>query len=209
MNDLKIPSILFLASNSLSRKKLLQDSKINFYIISQNADESQCSLDQSLESLVRQLAVLKMNNIIMPVGHQGQVSFFLTADSMTLANDGSLYGKPVDRDDAIRMLKMHRKGTTIGTAFCLERKIFDNNIWVTQERIVDYDKGCCVLDVSDSFIDVYLKSISFMTLSGAGFIEGFGEQFVKEVSGCYSAILGLPMYKLRKSLFDLGFDFKK
>jgi predicted house-cleaning NTP pyrophosphatase (Maf/HAM1 superfamily) len=42
-------------------------------------------------------------------------------------------------------------------------------------------------------------------VSGALAIEGFGEQFVREVSGSYSAILGLPMYQLRKALMSFYF----
>ena len=209
MNNHNISNQLFLASSSYYRKKLLSDSKINFSIISQTADESQFSLNQSIESLVFQLSILKMDHIVFPVGVQGQISYFLTADTMTLFSDGRLYGKPLDRNDAIRMLKECKSGTIGGTAFCLDRKIFDNNCWVTQKRIVDYDQASFIFDVPDSFIDFYLDNVSFMDLSGAIAVNGFGEQFVKQINGCYSAIFGLPMYKLRNALFSLGFYLKK
>ncbi len=197
---------LYLASSSASRKALLELSQIPFSLVSQSADESQCSLFQPLESLVRELAVLKMNHIIFPSGKVGEIAFFLTADTMTMDFNNQLYGKPVDREDAIRMLKACRKGVTVGSAFCLERKIFvAGGHWVTQESIVDYDQASCVVDVPDLFLDFYLGRISFLDVSGGIAIEGFGDQFVKEVCGSYSAILGLPMYKVREALYASGF----
>lgn len=196
---------LYLASGSATRKKLLTLSQIPFHIVQQTADESQASLQQSLQSLVLELAQLKMNHIVYPEGKEGDIAFFLTADTMTIDPEGNLYGKPIDRADAVSMLKVCRKGTTVGTAFCLERKMFSGGRWVTQERVVDYDEAWCVIDVPDSFVDFYLDSISFMDFSGSVTIEGFGDQFVREVRGSYSSVLGLPMYKVRDALYRLGF----
>jgi len=197
---------LYLASGSAGRKSLLASSLIPFSPISQNAEESQCSLLQPLETLVTELAELKMNHVIFPSAKEGDIAFFLTADTMTMDINHKLHGKPVDRHDAVSMLKTFRTGATIGTAFCLDRKIYTNEAgWITQKRIIDYDQAWCVVDIPDAFIDFYLSNVPFMDVSGAVTIEGFGEQFVKEIRGSYSAILGLPMYKVRESLFALGF----
>lgn len=196
---------LYLASGSATRKSLLTLSQIPFHIVSQNADESKASLEQSLQSLVTELAQLKMNHIVYPFGKEGDVAFFLTADTMTIDLDGKLYGKPINRADAIDMLRACRKGATVGTAFCLERKIFSEGVWVKQGFVVGYDQAWCIVDIPETFIDFYLDRVPFLDLSGAISIEGFGDQFVKEVRGSYSAILGLPMYKVREALCELGF----
>lgn len=197
---------LYLASSSYSRKRLLELSNIPFVIVTQDADESVCSMDQPLEILVQQLAELKMDHIDLPQGQEeGQVGFFLTADTLTMDPDNKLHGKPIDRKDAIEMLKACRQGAIVGTSFCLERKLFTNGQWQRQERIVEYDRAYCVVDVPDAFLDFYLDRVPFTQVSGGITIEGFGEQFVKEVNGCYSAIIGLPMYKLRDALYKLGF----
>lgn len=200
-----IKSQLYLASQSSSRNMLLQSSQIPFSLLTQDAEESQCSLSQPLEQLVRQLALLKMKHVKLPIAEEGSVAFFLTADTMTRDSFGQLLGKPVDREDAIRMLKSCRKGAVIGTAFCLERKIFQRDIWITQKTVVGYDQASCVVNIPDAFLDFYLDRVSFMHVSGGIAIEGFGDQFVSEVKGSYSAILGLPMYKIRQALYDLGF----
>lgn len=197
---------LYLASNSFSRKRLLEQSQIPFSVICQQADESQCSLQQPVQNLVTQLAELKMNHLVFPVGTEGEIAFFLTADTMTIDGEQELHGKPIDRDDAKRMLRACRQGAIVGTAFCLERKVFiKNKGWVMQDRIVGYDQAWCVVDIPELFLDFYLDRVPFTDVSGGITIEGFGEQFVKEVKGCYSAILGLPMYKVREALYSLGF----
>ncbi len=196
---------LYLASSSVSRKQLLERANIPFSLISQNADESQCSLKQPLDVVVQQIAELKMDHIVLPEAQEGDVAFFLTADTLTLDSENKLHGKPIDRDEAVIMLKACRQGTIVGSAFCLERKIFTKGQWKAQERIVEYDRAWCVVNVSDEFIDFYLDHVPFNQVSGGIRIEGFGEQFVKEVNGCYSAIVGLPMYKLREALYKLGF----
>ena len=198
--------LLYLASSSVSRKNLLKESQIPFSLISQRADESQCSLQQSLESLVRQLAILKMDHIIYPSGKVGQIAFFLTADTMVIDSKNNFYGKPVSREEAVAMIKACRDGVTVGTGFCLERKIFAaESGWRTQERIVGYDQAWCVADVPDAFLDFYLDRVQFLDICGGLTVESFGDQFLKEVRGSYSAILGLPMYKVREALYSLGF----
>lgn len=202
-NKTKFP--LYLASGSATRKNLLSVSQIPFILISQNADESKASLQQSLQSLVTELALLKMDHILYPQAQEGDVAFFLTADTMTMDLNNELHGKPVDRNDAVRMLIACRKGAMVGSAFCLERKVYSSGHWVSQRRIVGYRQARCVVDVPDSFMKFYLDKVPFLDLSGGISIEGFGDQFVKEVEGSYSAILGLPMYEVREALYELGF----
>lgn len=208
ISNKKIQYPLYLASGSATRKSLLMDSQIPFSFISQNADESQASLQQSLESLVSELAQLKMSHVLYPFGKEGDIAFFLTADTMTIDPNGKFYGKPIDRQDAIGMIKACRQGANVGTAFCLERKQFLAGCWETKESFVGYDQAWCVVDIPDEFIDFYLDSVPFADLSAGISIEGFGDQFVKEISGSYSAVLGLPMYKVRAALYQLGFYTK-
>lgn len=199
-------NILFLASNSASRKSLLAQADIPFQIISQNADESLCDMNRELSLVVSDLAQLKMHHAILPQGQfQGQIIFVLTADTLTKDIHGTLHGKPTDRQDAIRILKLCRAGTIIGTAFCLQKLIWQDDSWNALETILEYDQAHCIMNVPDEFLDFYLDRIPFLTISGAIDIAGIGDQFLQEVNGSYSAVLGLPMCKVRQSLYALGF----
>jgi len=197
---------LFLASNSASRKLLLEQAHIPFKIISQNADESLCDLNRDLSIVVRELAQLKMHHAMLPQGKQeGDIIFVLTADTLTKDQYNTLHGKPSDRRDAIRILKLCRAGTMIGTAFCLQKLCWKENEWHLMQTITEYEQAWCIMDVPDAFLDFYLDRIPFLTISGAIDIAGIGDQFLKEIKGSYSAALGLPMFKVRESLYKLGF----
>lgn len=196
---------LYLASGSAARKKLLQEAGLTFAVIEQTADESQCPLNQSLESLVRQLAELKMEHIVAPSVAEGALGFFLTADTMTLDSRKRFFGKPVDRNHAVEMLISCRQGTTIGSGFCLEKRQFKGGSWQRLQRTVGYDQAFCIIDIPDEFLDYYLDRVPFTQVSGGITIEGLGEQFVREIRGSYSAILGMPMFKVREALKAMGF----
>lgn len=197
-------NILYLASGSAGRKKLLIEAEIPFELISHTADETQCDLSQPIDVVVKHLALLKMKHIQLPQAREGQIIFVLTADTLTLNAAGKLMGKPVDRDDAVAMIS-DQNPTLTGTAFCLEKKEFKDGVWHTKEQIVDYDQAWCTVQIPQDFIDLYLSKIAYLMVSGAISIQGFGEQFVTEIRGNYSAIIGMPMYKLRDALHKMNF----
>jgi len=199
---------LFLASSSASRQLLLRNAQIPFTLVQQNADEAQCYFVGDLPKFVAQVAALKMAHVMMPEGQEGQIVYVLTADTMTLDSHGVCHAKPFDRDDAISMIKACRAGSTVGSAFCLQRRVFRNGVWAVEREIAGYDEAMCVFDVSDNFIDFYLDRVDFLSVSGGVTIEKLGEQFVRRVDGCYSAIIGLPMFKVRQALDELGFYTK-
>ena len=125
---------------------------------------------------------------------------------MTEGCDGSIQGKPVDRDDAIAKIKAARQGPQrVGTAFVLEKRIFKNGAWVTQDQIKQFVVASHYFCVPDEWIETYLDKSWGLKASGAIAIEGFGIQFLKEVNGSFSTIVGLPMFELRQALEVIGF----
>ncbi|MDZ4154758.1 Maf family protein, partial [Methylicorpusculum sp.] len=59
--------------------------------------------------------------------------------------------------------------------------------------------------VEDTAIDYYLDNSIGMGTSNAIAIEGFGEQFLKKITGSYSTVIGLPLFEVRQALDELGF----
>ncbi len=204
---IKTSYVLYIASNSASRKKLLEQAQIPFQIIEQDADESLISTQQSLSDIVVQIAQLKMEHAKISTGVvEGQICFVLTADTLglTIMNNRVLC-KPVDLRDAISMLQDSRQGTLTATGFCLRKLQWQNNVWKVLQEVVDYDQAESIFDVPDEFVDFYLDTVPFLTVSGAISIEGVGGQFLKSVHGSYETIVGLPMFKIRQALFEMNF----
>lgn len=199
--------VLYLASNSFSRKLLLEQAKIPFCVIEQFADESKIDRAQSFEQIVIEIAKLKMSCLQLPDGTaEGQLVFVLTADTMGLSASNRLLGKPKDRADAISMLKACQKGPQVTkTGFCLRKYQWLNNQWHLIAEVIDCDSANLYFDVPDEMMDFYLDNIPFLSVSGAVSIEGIGGQFCKYIEGSYESIIGLPMYKIRKALLSLEF----
>jgi len=196
---------LFLASQSPSRQMLLREAEIPFTLAKQDADESACDWRLTLKQLVLSIAQSKMAHVVLPDGNEDDMAFVLTADTLSQDIDGTVQGKPVDRADAIAKIKSARQGSRLCSAFCLERRVWQQGQWLVQERVERVVETSYCFDVSDEWIDIYLERSPGMRASNAIAVEGYGSQFLREVNGSYSTIVGLPMFELREALTELGF----
>ena len=199
-------NILFFGSKSQSRRMLLEESQIPFVVVDQNADESQCDWGIPLPQLVLNIAIYKMQHVVLPDGtYEGEICYVLTADTMSHDKTGTIHGKPIDRADAIVKIKAAREGSFLCTAFCLDKKIWRHDAWVIEERIADIVFAEFTYIVPDNWLDIYLEKTPYLDVSGAIAVEKFGNQFLKTVQGSYSTIIGLPLFEVRQALEILGF----
>lgn len=199
-------NILLLASKSKSRRFLLAQAGIPYVLLEQEADEAACDWGLPLQKLVESIALHKMAQIIMPNVQEGQELFVLTADTLTQNSQGTILGKPISRIHALEMIRSLREGNArVGTAFCLDKKLFKFNAWQTVDRKLMYVESRCNFKVPEHWIDGYLKHSHALYCSGSMAIDEYGAQFLKDLNGSYTTILGLPMSELRKSLELIGF----
>jgi septum formation protein len=198
--------ILYFGSKSKPRRMLLEEAQIPFIVVEQEADESRCDWTLPLPQLVLSIALYKMQHVVLPDGkHEGDICFVLTADTMSHDKAGKINGKPVDRADAIAKIQAARDGSFLCTAFCLERRVWQNNQWITQVHATDIVSADFIYYVADEWIDYYLDRTPFLDVSGAIAVENFGNQFLKTVNGSYSTIIGLPLFELREALEKFSF----
>lgn len=197
--------ILYLASQSISRQQLLKEAKIPFTLLHQAADEQACDWGLPLETLVATIALYKMEQVILPTGTEGDIIFVLTADTLSQDKNGAIQGKPKDREDAIAKIKEARNGTRLCTAFYLDKKEFRKGTWQVRERIHQVVAAEYLFMVPDEWIEHYLTNTISFAVSNAIAIEQYGTQFLKEVRGSYSTIVGLPMFEVREALEKIGF----
>ncbi len=199
-------NILLLGSSSASRQQLLTEANIVFKLVSQTADESQCDWGIALPQLVERIALHKMAHVVLPAGmSDGEVCFVLTADTLSQDKDGTIQGKPVDRADAIAKIKKARNGSVLFTSFCLDKRVWKKGNWELEQRIQKTVGAEYLFEVPDARIDYYLDNSLGLGASNAIAVEGFGAQFLKEVRGSYSTIVGLPMFEVRQAFEELGF----
>ena len=129
----------------------------------------------------------------------------LTADTLSQDENGAIQGKPNDRADAIEKIKEARGGTRLCTGFCLDKKAWGDGGWQTVERIEEVVHARYKFIIPDEWIETYLDKSPGLHCSNAIAVEQYGGQFLKEIQGSYTAIVGLPLYEVREALEKLGF----
>lgn len=199
-------NILYLASQSPSRKKLIEKMGIPFQVFSQSADEQVCDWTLPLEQLVQTIAIHKMDSLYFSGLSDKNTIWVVTADTLGADQHGEIYGKPRNYEDAVNQIKKQRnQWVRVATSFCLERKSYKEPAWYTEKRIVQTVVSQIYFSLQDSEIDSYIKASGALECAGSITIDGFGAQFLKEIKGSYSSVIGLPLFEMRQALNTLGF----
>lgn len=180
---------IILASKSPRRIEMLKKYKIDMEVIPSNIKEVINSNDKP-ETIVMALAFQKAEDI----SHKcNEKSLVIAADTIVYLNE--ILGKPSDRDDGYKMLKLlSNRIHYVYTGIC----IIDNK---ENKKIIDYEKTIVEFKkLSDDTINSYLDTNEYLDKAGAYGIQGYGELLVKSIAGCYNNVKGLPISRLNELL---------
>jgi len=120
--------------------------------------------------------------------------FFIGADTIVLL-DGAILGKPVDTDDAVRMLsRLSGRDHEVITGFTVFDKISGDHISRSVRTEVTFKK------LTEREIAAYIATGCPMDKAGGYAIQGGAVHFVRSISGSYSNVIGLPMTELYEAL---------
>lgn len=185
---------IVLASASPRRKRMFEDLRLDFEVVPSNYEEDITGKDFDA-SLVEKTAYNKALEVSKRADDD---SLVIGADTVVVF-DNKILGKPVDKEDAKKMLKMLSGQThTVVTGVA----VIDN---LEHKTLINSEKTKVTFDVlSDSQIDDYISSGEPMDKAGAYGIQGLGCVFIKKVDGCYNNVVGLPAYLLAKMLKTFG-----
>lgn len=186
--------MLRLASQSPRRAELLKQLQVPFSTVMVDVDESWIP-GESPTNYVARLAELKART-----GWSSCVADEIVLGSDTIVViENEILGKPGDRADSQRMLNLLSGAThQVMTAVAV----------VTESTI----KRCLVTTevtfktLRESEINWYWDTGEPRDKAGSYGIQGLGGQFVKHISGSYSAVVGLPLYETSELLQDMGLD---
>ena len=179
---------LILASASPRRAELLRAAGIEFDVHPAHVDERQLG-DESPDAYVRRVAEAKARAINARFAR----SLVLAADTTVVA-DRHLLGKPIDVEDARRMLRM------------LSGRVHDVITAVTlidPDRPVDTRTELTTVEfsqLSETEIDWYVSSGEPMDKAGGYAIQGLASRFVTRIVGSYSNVVGLPVALVHEML---------
>jgi septum formation protein len=123
----------------------------------------------------------------------------IAADTIVVI-DRKVLGKPLDRMDAARMLRMlSGRRHTVLTAVAVARG--EQLESAVEEVRVKFRR------LSEDEIDEYIATGEPMDKAGAYGIQGFGATIVERVEGDYFAVMGLPLVTLVRLLDAVGVGY--
>ena len=185
MLDLTAP--LVLASGSPRRRELLTGAGLRFAVRRADIDETPL-LDEAPANYVRRLAIEKADACCISL--LANPSEIVLAADTTVDVNGEIFEKPLDADDAYRMLRMlsgrtHlvHTGVTVSVPIAGARRL--STIVVTTE--------VTFADLEDAAIDWYLTTGEAMDKAGAYGIQGAAGAFVATINGSVTNVIGLPL----------------
>ena len=180
---------LILASASPRRSQLLQQAGFSFVQRPTHVPEDyppEMPVEQIASYLARRKAEAARSFI-------ENDEIVLAADSVVILN-GRIYEKPVDADDARRILRelsgsMH----TVITGVCL--------LSAKRQKVFQGESQVWFKSISDEEIDYYVRTYQPFDKAGAYAIqEWIGLCKIEKISGTYSNIMGLPVDLLYEEL---------
>ena len=190
--------MIILASASPRRKRLMEEEiSSSFTVIAPSIDESLSFKSfHNVEDIVRDIAKRKC----LAVAKDHQDDLVIAADTVVVI-DNQIIGKPKDKEDAYRMLKMlsnHEHHVYTGFAIHQKDQLFIN---VTKSDVY-------FNELSDELINEYIASGSPMDKAGAyGYQDNHDFALVKRIDGSISNVIGFPLEDIKNALkehFDLS-----
>ena len=205
--------MLILASASQSRKKLLENSQIEFIQIPSNFDEASIK-KRDVSNLALELSFQKANSLILnskEIELPEEVNYssveILGCDSI-FEFRGRAFGKPSDKEESYRRWSemsgdfgfLHTGHTLlIGTFDSTSKAIrVKSTIKKTVSSKVYFSK------LRDKEIKNYVDSLEPLFCAGGFALEGIGGKYIEKIDGCFSNVMGLSLPWLRKNLIKEG-----
>jgi septum formation protein len=181
-------SVLILASASPRRAELLTAAGIPFNIRPAHIDETVRPGEDA-----RTYACRVAGEKARAVAAQAPGQPVLAADTVVVI-DGQILGKPIDAEDAKRMLRLLSGRThEVLTAVVLISARGDRsfNEPATDTRLDVTAVEFATLDKAE--IDWYVSTGEPSDKAGAYAIQGLASRFVTQIQGSYSNVVGLPV----------------
>jgi len=190
---------IVLASQSTSRRRLLEDAGLKPTIIVSNVDEETDFFNAMAPvDMVIALAIAKAHTVLEMIDYP---AIIIGCDS-TFDVDGVSFGKPGTPEIAVeRAKKISGRTGLLHTGHC----------------IIDTEKGTEIADrvttkvtftdMTDEEIADYVASEEPLHVAGGFTLDGFGSPFIPVIEGDYTNVVGISMPFLRSAMKQLGYSW--
>jgi septum formation protein len=193
---------IILASESPRRRDFFRLMRLPFLCVPAMIDETQRpGLDP--EQFAQEMALHKALAIAGKTDgdEDAAVQWVFGADTIVVL-DGKIFGKPADKADARRMLRVfsgNRHEVITAMALC------NRKTGKTDCRSVSSEVEFAPL--TDAEIEWYLDTGEWQGAAGAYQMQGLAGCLIKLINGSPSCVAGLPLYDFYVMLRDNGYRF--
>ena len=201
--------MLVLASASPRRLELLRSAGLSFVVQPADVDETPLG-GESARDCAERLAREKA----LAVWRGRPQDLVLGADTIVVV-DGQILGKPVDAEDAARMLRLlSRRVHEVITGVCLVKPVVsgqwsvDGNARLNNAEELRTDSEMTLVtmsEISDAEIRDYVATGEPMDKAGAYAIQGIASRWIPRIEGDYSNVVGLPVALVYRMLREQKF----
>ena len=190
---------IVLASQSTSRRRLLEDAGLKPTIIVSNVDEETDFFNAMPPTdMVIALAISKAHTVREMIDYP---AIIIGCDS-TFDVDGVSFGKPGTPEIAIeRAQKISGRTGLLHTVHC----IID-----TEQGVEIADRVTTKVtftDMTEEEIADYVASEEPLHVAGGFTLDGFGSPFIPVIEGDYTNVVGISMPFLRSAMKQLGYSW--
>lgn len=183
---------IILASGSPRRQELLQQIGVPYEVVKSDAEEVLDAVEGP-----RALAVENARRKALAVAKRYPGRVVLGADTVVF-QDGAVYGKPKDAEDARNMLKSfagRRHDVVTGVAIVAKDGVCYTD--ATETKVF-------FNDLTDDEIAAYIATGEPMDKAGAYAVQGRAAAFIPRIEGSFSNVVGLPLAEVSALLKEAG-----
>lgn len=187
---------LILASTSPRRQELLSFLGVSFETVaSQFAEEAVNPYDfKDPREYVATLSTGKAFALM-----ESHPDYLVLGADTVVFSQGKYYGKPVNLDDALRILKELRgRQHEVFTGVCLLDTLTHEHEVIVSRSLVTFH------NVSDKELASYIDTSESLGKAGAYAIQGGAKKFASNVAGSLSNVVGLPLLETAELLGRFG-----
>ncbi|RQS07616.1 septum formation inhibitor Maf [Burkholderia sp. Bp9002] len=199
--------ILYLASQSPRRQELLQQIGVRFELLLPRPDEDAEALEaerpgETADDYVLRVTVAKAEAARARLAASGRPAAPLLVADTTVTIDGAILGKPADPADALAMLA---------------RLAGREHEVLTAVAVIDAGGALLPPALSRSSVRFaaaprdafarYVETGEPFGKAGAYAIQGRAAEFVEQIAGSHSGIMGLPLFETAALLRAARVDF--
>jgi len=193
-----MPKIV-LASQSTSRRRLLESAGLKPTIIVSNVDEETEFFNAMTPAdMVIALAVTKAHTVREQIDYPALI---IGCDS-TFDVDGVSFGKPGTPDVARDRAKaISGRSGLLHTGHCIIDTAQGREIADRVTTKVTFS------EMTDQEIEDYIASEEPLHVAGGFTLDGFGSPFIPTIEGDYTNVVGISMPFLRSAMSQLGYSW--